>query len=345
MAVGSKTSGMITRAKYARRVGISRSAVTRLVQRGQIPVHGPKKLIDPAEADQARDAARVRFNITDDASDLESSGLAHRKAETETYRARLAKLAYERAVKRLLPKRSVELALAEASRVIVQQLNGLVAEAEIQAVLRWARGERRQPGTDNPRTVWLTPEEAERLIQCAGPALDKIAFLLGSGCRSGEMFALDVKNWNSATRQAFIEDTKNGYPRWVRLPGRSVDLMGDLPDVGRMFKTPKGLAYKLRRHGGGQMQAAFNKARDAAGLGPEITPHVLRHTWATWYYAQTKDFGGLMDLGGWRKSDMANRYRKLAPDDLTARMLDFGWDFRQESGNLQRAGSLSLVSK
>ncbi len=215
----------------------------------------------------------------------------------------------------------------------------------IQAVLRWARGERRQPGTDNPRTVWLTPEEAERLIQCAGPALDKIAFLLGSGCRSGEMFALDVKNWNSATRQAFIEDTKNGYPRWVRLPGRSVDLMGDLPDVGRMFKTPKGLAYKLRRHGGGQMQAAFNKARDAAGLGPEITPHVLRHTWATWYYAQTKDFGGLMDLGGWRKSDMANRYRKLAPDDLTARMLDFGWDFRQESGNLQRAGSLSLVSK
>ncbi len=129
MTVGSKTAELITRAEYARHAGISRSAVTRLVRRGQIPVHGPKKLINPAEADRARAASRVRFNIEGNGA-ADASGLAHRKAETETYRARLAKLAYERAVKRLLPKRSVELALAEASRVIVQQLNGLVAEAE-----------------------------------------------------------------------------------------------------------------------------------------------------------------------------------------------------------------------
>lgn len=78
------------------------------------------------------------------------------------------------------------------------------------------------------------------------------------------------------------------------------------------------------------MQTAFNKARDAAGLGDNVTPHVLRHTWATWFYAQTRDFGTLMDQGGWSKADMANRYRKLAPDDLSERLLKHGWDFRRD---------------
>jgi hypothetical protein len=35
-----------------------------------------------------------------------------------------------------------------------------------------------------------------------------------------------------------------------------------------------------------------------------------------------------MDLGGWDKADTANRYRKIAPDDLGARLLAHGWDFR-----------------
>ncbi len=121
-----------------------------------------------------------------------------------------------------------------------------------------------------------------------------------------------------------------GSARWVKLPERSVELLGDLPIKGRMFRTPYGKEIKLIEGGGGQMQAAFNKARDLAGLGDDVTPHVLRHTWATWFYAQTRDFGGLMDQGGWSKADMANRYRKLTPDDLSVRLLKHGWDFRPE---------------
>ena len=119
--------------------------------------------------------------------------------------------------------------------------------------------------------------------------------------------------------------------------------MGELPESGRMFRTSYGKPIKLRKNGGGQMQTSFNKARDAAGLGKDVTPHTLRHTWATWYYAQTRDFGGLMDLGGWAKSEMANRYRKIAPDDLADRLLKFGWDFRQETGNLEIRNALRIV--
>lgn len=226
----------------------------------------------------------------------------------------------------------------------------------INAVLRWHSGKRRMPSVDVKRTRWLMPEEMERLIEAADDhLLPKIAFLIGSGCRTGEMVALDASDFNRETQQAWISGEEAGAgktetsTRWVRLPDRSVELMGDVPEDGKLFRTPKGLPYKLREKGGGQIQAAFNKARDKAGLesdGPrKVTPHVLRHTWATWYYAQTKDFGGLMDLGGWAKSDMANRYRKLAPDDLAGKLLDFGWDFRQKSVNSDTRPFLRVVKQ
>ena len=215
----------------------------------------------------------------------------------------------------------------------------------ISAVIRAAQGKRRRPSTDNRRTRWLTPEEAEALLMAAAKltlprhaaperyTLQKIAFMLGTGTRASECFAAEVTDFNRATRQWWIAGELDGaaktaaVARWVRLPQRSVDLIGDLPDIGRAFRTPYGKPIVVERGRGGQMQTAFNAARDAAGLGPEVTPHVLRHTWATWYYAATKDFGGLMDMGGWTRADMANRYRKLAPDDLGDRIAAFGWDF------------------
>lgn len=221
----------------------------------------------------------------------------------------------------------------------------------IWAVKNWAAGRRRQPRTDMRRTRWLLPEEAERLLKAAATltlprhaapevfTLQKIAFLLGSGCRASECFAAEVRHWNSATRQWWIPAIEEGAgktdasARFVRLPQRAIDLIGDLPEVGRAFRTPYGKPIVVQRGRGGQMQTAFNAARDLAGLGSDVTPHVLRHTWATWFYAQTRDFGALMDLGGWAKADMANRYRKLAPDDLAARLLQHGWDFRQEPVN------------
>ena len=206
----------------------------------------------------------------------------------------------------------------------------------INAVIRWARGERRRPSTDTKRTRWLTPEEFEPMLKASPEIVAKIAFLVGSGARPGEMMAVEVKDWNPITRQCWISAEEGGAgktplaARFVRLPPRSAELIGELPEVGRMFLTPKGKPYKLRKNGGGQIATAFAKARDLAGLDRDVTPYTLRHTWATWYYSQTRDFGGLLDLGGWAKADMANRYRKIAPDDLGDRLLEFGWDFRRD---------------
>ena len=177
----------------------------------------------------------------------------------------------------------------------------------IKAVMNFAQGTGREKNHDTKRTRWLTPEEAERLIYFArNPrdanlhdphlrTLQKIVFMLGSGAGPGETFAADVKYWNHATSEWWLDGTKTNYrARFVVLPQRSIDLIGHLPEQGSAFLAPDGQPYVARKNGGGQMAEAFGKIRAAAGLGSDVVPYTLRHTWATWYYAQTKDFRRLL---------------------------------------------------
>lgn len=195
----------------------------------------------------------------------------------------------------------------------------------------------RKRAKDNARIRWITPEEAEELlgaIEALAPHIARpVALMLGGSARSGEALRVTRADLHIPTGEVWIDQTKTGEPRRLRLPKRALDLVldGELPEEGPICLTPKGAPYVMRKSGGGQIAGAFAKAAKAAGLDPhEVTPHVLRHTWATWYFAATKDFGGLMDLGGWKSPAMANRYRKLAPEDLANRLLAHGWNFGRD---------------
>ncbi|MBQ4824399.1 site-specific integrase [Leisingera sp. HS039] len=194
----------------------------------------------------------------------------------------------------------------------------------------------RRRKVDTKVTRWLTPEEFEAFAAELPPHLARIiGFMVGSGARVRETLTLQASTFYQGTRQAYLVDTKNGHPRMVEFPERARQMIcaADLPETGELFLTSRGKPYELRDNTGGQIKTTFNKARDRAGLeskGPrKVTPHTIRHTWATWFYSQTKDFGKLLDLGGWADADTANIYRKIAPDDLPERLLQHGWDFRR----------------
>ncbi len=117
---------LLTQAEYARHAGISRQAVSKMVKIGRIPISKDGK-IDFAKAD----AARAEGEDPSIAVGKETAGTYTKaRAAREESNAKLAQLEYEIAVKRVLPKASVQLALMESGRVIVQKLNGLVGEAE-----------------------------------------------------------------------------------------------------------------------------------------------------------------------------------------------------------------------
>lgn len=223
----------------------------------------------------------------------------------------------------------------------------------MKAVINFAKGHRKQKSTDNPRVRWLAPEEVERLLVAASnpeviglrdprhETLRKIAFMIGTGAGPAETMSLAIDGWNPQTREWWLPGTKTVFrQRFVRLPTRSVNLILPLPESGFAFPAPNGQPYVMRQNGGGQMAAAFEIVCQAAGLGKDVTPYVLRHTWATYFYAQTKDWGALLDQGGWNRSDTANRYRKIAPADLGHTLLRYGWDYRIKPGPSVKFGDL-----
>ncbi len=217
----------------------------------------------------------------------------------------------------------------------------------VSAIINFLKDEKlRAPKGGGARTVFMTPEEAERLIRAAvtQPSIylaPMITFLVGTGARMGEAIALDGNDINLSARYAILRDTKNGQERTITLIPRVVAALSRLPTVGergRVFRRFDGKMFAERTGRGGHIRNPFAFAVAEAGLASSITPHVCRHTWATWHYAVNRDPLSLKREGGWLSNEY-QRYVKAAPNGLAEAINRHGWDFtgenRGSSGNYQ----------
>lgn len=198
------------------------------------------------------------------------------------------------------------------------------------------------PRQPKPTTPFLRPDQAAALIQNAAPHLRPLLiFLLGTGARMSEALEL---NWSAVDlfgARAKL-DQKQGTQRDADLSPVVVVALSTLPDrEGRVFRPARhngkklGAAYRTTgRAGGGQIKTGWAAACHRAGLpgemrewprsdrsgrpykrfAPEHTPHVLRHTWASWHYCVHKDMLRLRIDGGWDTIGMCERYAAKIPD-------------------------------
>ncbi len=113
-----------TQTAYARHAGVSQPYIHKLVKQGRIPVRKDGRInFDKADVARKAGADPSQSRVVD-------GNYTEARAAREKYNAKLAQLEYEGAVKRVLPKESVEHALVDCSRVIARQIESLVAEAE-----------------------------------------------------------------------------------------------------------------------------------------------------------------------------------------------------------------------
>ena len=65
-----------------------------------------------------------------------------------------------------------------------------------------------------------------------------------------------------------------------------------------------------------RLRRAWNTARLAAGLGEEVTPHILRHTFATWAVREGVSFGMVALALGTTERIVRDVYGHHAPDHM-----------------------------
>ena len=193
-----------------------------------------------------------------------------------------------------------------------------------------------------------------------------------------EALYLDWSDVDLPAAVAVFRDTKNSRDRAAALPPLAVVTLANLPYDDEGLRTRSGPVFRrddgepyVDRQGleGGQIKTAFAGACRRAGLiaweqdgderasptraiaaGPftpvrwraTATPHDLRHTWATWFYAITKDTLLLKAEGGWLESRMVERYAHLMPSELVPEVATIWGASHPRIGALRRAVSNSV---
>jgi len=185
------------------------------------------------------------------------------------------------------------------------------------------------------KTEWLTPAEVDRLIVAAAPHLRPLlTFLAGTGARMGEAIKLLWQDVDLEHGRALLRDTKSGSDRPVDLCPRVTAALAGLPHRdGAVFRTRSrilnrldgsrvelpGEPYAERQEGsGGHIKTGWAAALARSGITKPVTPHSLRHTWASWHYAVNRDPLLLRYVGGWSSVTLVERYAHIVPRSMAA---------------------------
>lgn len=200
------------------------------------------------------------------------------------------------------------------------------------------------PKGGNKRTVFFLPSVADEMIKTLATHPHPhfavlVDFLFSQGSRMGETLSMEWADVSLEHRFAILRHTKSGKERRVTLLPRTIAALSTIRPqkaTGRVFLRSDGQEFRVGRGEGGQIRYQWGKAAEAIGMDPKVySPHTCRHSWATWFYAQTRDVVRLRDEGGWDSAEW-QRYTKLGTPELGADARRYGWNFELPGENRGR---------
>ncbi|MEN3039963.1 MAG: tyrosine-type recombinase/integrase [Bacteroidia bacterium] len=174
--------------------------------------------------------------------------------------------------------------------------------------------------------TYLTPEEAKRLIDDypmnrRHSVRNKLLLelLYGAGLRISEACHLRIEDIHSEEEMLLIHG-KGGKVRWVPY-GKSIREALEQYLPIRQKYPDKGTSYLLLSQKGGPMTRiqAFTIVREAAiltGINRPISPHALRHSYATHLLLAGMDIAYLRHLLGHSSITTTQHYLQILPTQL-----------------------------
>jgi len=178
--------------------------------------------------------------------------------------------------------------------------------------------------------VVLEPGEAQKLIKQPNKRYPTgirnkaiILVMLNTGLRVSEITDLKPGSINLTSRKLRIVNGKGGVDRDLIIPAGIEETL--MQWKGR---KPKGTKYFFTTIKGGQLSNRYlcdmiKRYGRKAKIDKIISPHTLRHTFATEYYRQTKDIETLRRILGHSDISTTTIYITLANIDVENGMKSF----------------------
>lgn len=171
------------------------------------------------------------------------------------------------------------------------------------------------PAEPAPKDRWLTREEADELLGAAtGRCLLFIQIALHTAARKG---AIESLRWSQIDLERRIIDFNPPGRRQTKKRRPVVPIADNLLQV--LLQTPKRTEWVLDHPG--SIRKAFQTAVGRAGLD-NVTPHTLRHTWATWAAQRGVDLWQIAGVLGDTMTTVEKKYAHHHPDYLRSAVND-----------------------
>jgi site-specific recombinase XerD len=172
--------------------------------------------------------------------------------------------------------------------------------------------------------VVLSCEEVARLIAAAGKpkyqAILSVAY--GAGLRASEVVALKVGDVDSTRMTLRIEQGKGRKDRYamlsplllerLRIWWRDAHAKGKMLDGGWLFPGQNPINPMSTR----QFNRICHLAAEAAGIDKRVSPHTLRHSYATHLLEQKVDIRVIQVLLGHKRLETTALYTQVATEVL-----------------------------
>ena len=170
--------------------------------------------------------------------------------------------------------------------------------------------------------VVLSPEEVARFLEAAPGVKYKAAFSVayGAGLRVSEVAALKVCDIDSERMMLRVDQGKGRKDRHAMLSPVLLELLRDWWRIARptawLFPGRDPLQPMSTR----QLNRACHAAADMAEITKRVSPHTLRHSFATHLLEQNVDIRVIQVLLGHAKLETTALYTRIATNTIRAVM-------------------------
>jgi integrase/recombinase XerD len=176
----------------------------------------------------------------------------------------------------------------------------------------------------------MSVDEIKRLLAVASSLKTRVLLSLGYGCglRASEIVRLKVKHIDRAQKIIRIEQSKGRKDRNVMLSDEMLGLLqqwwkarpsrydAGIPVQERwLFPSRKSAGRPMTTR---QLNRLFHEAAEAAGIKKGVTPHTLRHSFATHLLDQDTNLRKIQLLLGHEKLETTARYLRVATGVISA---------------------------
>jgi site-specific recombinase XerD len=173
------------------------------------------------------------------------------------------------------------------------------------------------PKKDKRLPIVLSIEEILTLLQSTKNLKHRtiIAMLYGSGLRIGELIDLKLSDFDFKRKQLYIENGKGRKDRYTTIAESLFPLLKNYHNTYKpkvfFIENPKGGKYSP-----GSIRAFLKKSAQAAGITKMVTPHTLRHSYATHMLEQGTDIRYIQELLGHSRPETTMIYTHVTRKDL-----------------------------